>query len=49
MRDVEYTVYLLFNDVSKLPIVNQIISSDKTIYNIFGYGIYHKPRSILKS
>ena len=48
MRGVEHTVLLFFNDVSKIPIVNQIISAHKMIYNIFGYGIYHKPRSIFK-
>ena len=26
-----------------------MISSHMVIYNIFGYGIYHKSRSILKS
>ena len=46
---VENTVSLFFNDVSKIPIVNQIISSHKMIYNIFGYDMYHKPHSIFKS
>ena len=49
MRGVEHTVPLFYNDVSKIPIVNQIISSHKMIYNIFGFGIYHKPHSIFKS
>ena len=49
MHGVEHTVSLFFNNVSKIPIVNQMISSHKMIYNIFGYGIYHKPQSILKS
>ena len=48
MRGVEYTVALFFNDVSKMPIVNQMISSHKYIYNIFGSGIHHKPYSIFK-
>ena len=26
-----------------------MISAHNIIYNVFGYGIYHKPRSILKS
>ena len=39
MRGVEHTVSLFFNDVSKIPIVNQIISSHKMIYNIFCSGI----------
>ena len=49
MCGVEHTLSLFFNDVSKMPIVNQIISSHKMIYNIFGSGIYHKPHSIFKS
>ena len=48
MRDVEHTVSLFFNDVSKIPILNQMISAHKMIYNIFGSGIYHKPHSIFK-
>ena len=48
MRGVEHTLSLFFNDVSKIPIVNQIISAHKMIYNIFGYGMYHKPHSIFK-
>ena len=49
MRGVEHTVQLFFNDVSKIPIVNQMISAHKMIYNIFGSGIYHKPHYIFKS
>ena len=49
MCGVEHTVSLFFNDVYNIPIVNQIISSHKVIYNVFGSGIYHKPHSILKS
>ena len=49
MRGVEHTVSLFFNDVSKTPIVNQMISAHKMIYNNFGSGIYHKPHSIFKS
>ena len=48
MRGVEHTVSLFFNDVSKIPIVNKIISSHKMIYNIFGSVIYHKPHPIFK-
>ena len=33
MRGVEHTVSLFFNDVSKIPIVNQMISAHKMIYN----------------
>ena len=49
MRGVEYKVSLLFNDVYKIPIFHQIISSHKVIYNIFDYGIYQKPHSTFKS
>ena len=49
IRGVEYTVSLFFNDFSKIPIVNQIISSHKMIYNIFGSGMYHKPHYIFTS
>ena len=31
MRGVQHTVYLFFNDVSKIPVVNQIITSHKAI------------------
>ena len=49
MRGVEHTVSLFFNDVSKTPVVNQMITAHKAIYNLFGSGIYHKPNSIFKS
>ena len=49
MSGVEHTVLLFFNDASKIPIVNEIISTHNMIYNIFGSGIYHKPNSIFKS
>ena len=49
MRGVEHTMSLFSNDVSKIPIVNQMISAHKMIYNIFGSGIYHKPHFIFKS
>ena len=49
MRGVEQTVSLFFNDVSKIPVANQMIKAHKAIYNLFGSGIYHKPHSILKS
>ena len=39
MRGVEHTVSLFFNDVSKIPIINQMISTHKMIYNIFGSSI----------
>ena len=49
MRGVEHTVSLFFNDVSKIPVVNKMISAHKAIYNLFGSGIYNKPHSIFKS
>ena len=49
MHGVEHTVLLFFYDVSKIPIVNQMISAHKMIYNMFGSGIYQKPHSIFKS
>ena len=48
MRGVEHTVSLFFNDVYKIPVVNQMITVHKAIYNIFYSGIYHKPHSIIK-
>ena len=48
MRGVQHTVSLFFNDVSKTPVINQMITAHKAIYNLFGSGIYHKPHSILK-
>ena len=48
IRGVEHTVSLFFNDVSKIPILNQIISAHKMIYIIFSSGIYHNPHSIFK-
>ena len=49
MRGVEHTVSLFFNDVSKIAVVNQIITAHKGIYILFSSCIYHKPHSILKS
>ena len=49
MHGVEHIVSLFFNDVSEIPIANQMISAHKMICNIFGSGIYHKPHSIFKS
>ena len=36
MRGVEHTISLFFNDVSKVPVVNQMIRAYKEIYNLFG-------------
>ena len=49
MCGVENIVYLFFNDVSKNPVVNQMITDHKAIYNLCGSIIYHKPNSIFKS
>ena len=49
MRGVEHTVSLFFNDVSKIPVMNQMVTSHKAIYNLFGSVIYHKPHYIFKS
>ena len=49
MHGVEHNVSLFFNYVSNISVVNQIITSHKAIYNLFGSGIYHKPHSIFKS
>ena len=48
-RGVEHTSSLFLNDVLKIPILNQILSDHKMIYNIFGSDIHHKPHSIFKS
>ena len=49
MRGVDHTVSLFFNHVYKIPVVNQMITSHKSIYNLFSSRIYHKPHSIFKS
>ena len=46
VHGVKHTVSLFFNGVSKIPIVHQMISDHKMIYNIFSSGIYHKTCSI---
>ena len=38
MRWVEHTVYLFFNDVSIIPILNQMITSHKPIWYVPGLG-----------
>ena len=49
IRGVEHTGSLFFNDVSKIPVVNQIITAHKAMHKLFGSDIYHKPHSIFKS
>ena len=49
MSGVEHTLSSFFNNVSKIPILHQMVSAQKMIYNIFGSGIYHNPRFIFKS
>ena len=41
MRGFKHTVSLFLNDIYKIPIVNQIITSHKEIYNSFGSVINH--------
>ena len=48
MSGFEYNVSLFLNDVSKIPISNQIITVHKAIYNLFGSGIYYKSHYIFK-
>ena len=36
MRGVIHSVSLFFNDVYKIPVVNQIITARKEICNLFG-------------
>ena len=48
MRGFEHTISLFFNEVSKVLVVNQIITAHKAIYNLFGCGLYHKPCYIFK-
>ena len=48
MRGVEHTVSLFLNDVSEIPVVNQMIIYHKAIYNLFGSDVYHKPHSMFK-
>ena len=49
MSGVEHTVSLFFNDVFKIPVVNQMITAHYAMYKLFSSGIYHKPHYILKS
>ena len=49
MCGVEHTVALFFNDFSKIPVTNQMITAHKAISNLFGSGIYQKPHYIFKS
>ena len=49
MCGVEHTGSLFFNDVSLILIVNQMISTHRVIYYIFGSSVYHNPNSIFKS
>ena len=48
MRGVEHTVSLFFNDISKIPVVNQMITTHNVIYNLFGSDIYNKSHYIFK-
>ena len=46
MRGVKNDVSLFFNNVSKIPVFKQMIVYNKSIYNLFGSSIHHKPYSI---
>ena len=48
IRKVDHTVYSFFNDITKVPMLNNIITAHKSIYNLFGSVIYHKPHYIFK-
>ena len=49
MRGVEHTVSLFFNNVSKIPVMNHVITAHNAIYNVFGSDKYYKSHYILKS
>ena len=49
MRGIKHTVSLFFNDNTKIPVVNHMVTAHKAIYNLFGSGIYQKTHSIFKS
>ena len=49
MRGGEHTVSLFFKDLSKIAVVNQVITALKAIYNLFASGIYFKPHFKFKS
>ena len=49
MCGFEQTVLNCFSDVSKIPILNQMIKSHKEIYDLFGSVMYHKPHYIFKA
>ena len=49
IRGVEHTVSFFLYDVPKIQVVNQMITSQKARYTLFGSGIYHKPHAIFKS
>ena len=46
---VKHTFNLFSNDVYKITVVNQMVTAHKKLYNLFGFGIYHKPHYIFKS
>ena len=46
MCGVEHAIFLFFNDFSKIPVLNLMITDHKAIYNLFSSGIYHKPNYI---
>ena len=48
IRGVEHTVSFFFNDVTKNPVVNKMITDHKAVYNSCDSCIYHKPHYIFK-
>ena len=48
MSGVEHTASLFLNNVTKIPVVNKIITHHKVILKLFGSGMYHKPHYIFK-
>ena len=48
MRGVEHIVSLFLNDFSKIPVLNQMITDSKGIYNLFGSVIYYKKVSVMR-
>ena len=49
MCGVELTVSLFFDDVSKITILNHMITSHKPKHNSFGFDIWNKSHYIFKS
>ena len=48
MRAVQYIISLFLIDVSIITVVNHMITANKSVYNLFVSGIYHKPHCRFK-